>query len=92
MKINYQRDNESFPHDAYKIKGYSGVAWDVLGWVTMPNEDTEWTGEEEKTGEIAARMIGDDKIFTFQPEDATPLNDGDYCCDCGQIGCGASAV
>ncbi len=28
----YEEDKETFSADAYKIRGYEGVAWRVLGW------------------------------------------------------------
>jgi len=45
--------------------------------------------EYERTGNIICVMVGDDRQFSFDSEDVTPLNDGDYCSECGQIGCKA---
>jgi hypothetical protein len=42
-KSSIELDNETFNANAYKVKGYPGVAWSVLGWETRSNEDTEWT-------------------------------------------------
>jgi hypothetical protein len=33
---NYESDDEAFPADAYRVRGYNGVAWHVLGWETEP--------------------------------------------------------
>jgi len=79
-------DRESH-RDAYTVSGYRGVAWHVMGWETAPDDDTEWSGIEERTGQIVAVMVGDDRRFAFDPEDVTPLPREDYCGSCGQIGC-----
>lgn len=33
-------------------------------------------------------MVGDDREWSVEPADLTPLDDDDYCAGCGQIGCG----
>ena len=47
---HYEPDEETFGADAYTVEGYAGIAWRVWGWETEPDEDTEWTGIEERTG------------------------------------------
>lgn len=84
---NYEADEATFPADAYAVKGYRGVAWRVYGWEMQPDEDTEWSGYEERTGKVVAVMVGDDRRFTFDPDELTPLADLDYCAVCGQVGC-----
>lgn len=32
--------------------------------------------------------VGDDRKFTFEPDDLTPIEREAYCGSCGQIGCG----
>ena len=32
-------------------------------------------------------MVGDDRHFTFDPDELTPIKRRDYCGECGQIGC-----
>lgn len=72
----------------YTADGWSsGIAWRVYAWETQPDEDTEWTGIEERTGNVLAHMIGDDRTFSFDPDDLTALPVGGYCVDCGQVGC-----
>jgi len=87
---NYERDDETFSADAYTVnlKWAAGVAWYVLGWETEPDEDTEWSGYENRTGRIICVMVGDDEHFAFDPEDVTPLEREAYCGECGQVGCG----
>jgi hypothetical protein len=80
-------DAPEFSADAYQIVGWQGVAWSVLGWETEPDQDTEWTGMEIRTGNLVARMVGDDRDFSVEPDDVSPLSDDDYCSVCGQIGC-----
>lgn len=87
MKRNYERDDAAFPADAYQVDGHKGIAWYVLGWETEPDEDTEWSGYESRTGRVVAVMVGDDRHFTFDPEDVKPLAREEYCGVCGQIGC-----
>jgi hypothetical protein len=84
---NYEVDDAAFPAEAYTVTGYKGVAWRVYGWETQPDEDTEWSGMEERTGRVVCVMVGDDRRFTFEPDELIPLNDDDYCGSCGQVGC-----
>ena len=84
---NYEADDETFPAEAYAASGYRGVAWRVYGWEIEPTEDTEWDGIEERTGRVVCAMVGDDRRFTFEPSELTPLDGDDYCGVCGQIGC-----
>lgn len=88
MTTNYERDDETFPADAYTVDGWAtGIAWAVLGWETEPTEETEWSGHEERTGRVVAVMIGDDRHFTFDEDELHPLEREEYCGECGQIGC-----
>ncbi len=84
---NYELDDGAFPAEAYTVQGYKGVAWRVYGWESQPDEDTEWSGIEERTGRVVCVMVGDDRRFTFEPDELNPLSDGDYCGTCGQVGC-----
>jgi len=89
MRKNYESDDATFSADAYEAEGWGqGIAWYVLGWETMPDDDTEWSGYEVRTGNVIAIMVGDDRHFTFEPDDLTPLAREDYCGVCGQMGCG----
>lgn len=74
---------------AYTAAGWSaGIAWRAFAYETEPDEDTEWSGYENHTGLILAHMVGDDRTFSFEPDDLTPISDDDYCSGCGQVGCG----
>lgn len=74
---------------AYTADGWaSGIAWRATRFEMTDDEDTEWTGIQVRTGNIIAHMIGDDKDFSFTPDDLTPISDDDYCSCCGQVGCG----
>lgn len=84
---HYEEDGASFPADAYTVHGYSGIAWYVRGWKTEPDEDTEWTGIENRTGKVVCTMVGDDRYFVFDPDELTPLDREAYCGECGQVGC-----
>lgn len=80
-------DAPEYGADAYTVAGYSGVAWRVWGWETAPDEDTEWTGQEPRTGDLLLCMVGDDRLFAVDPDDVAALDDDAYCAECGQIGC-----
>jgi DMSO/TMAO reductase YedYZ molybdopterin-dependent catalytic subunit len=89
MKKNYDAlEAGEYTADAHCVKGWRGVAWHILGWETEPDSDTEWSGVENRTGRLVARMVGDDKHFSFDPQDVTPIEREEYCGACGQIGCG----
>jgi len=73
---------------AYHTVRNPDVAWRVLGWETEPDEDTEWSGIENRTDRLIVRMVGDDQRFAADPYEILKLLEGDYCPECGQIGCG----
>lgn len=72
----------------YRVEGYGGVAWRAIRWETKPDCETSWTGYEIPTGKVECVMVGDNRKFSFDPEDLTPLDDDEFCSCCGQIGCG----
>jgi hypothetical protein len=84
----YETDDAAFPADAYRVDRWDGIAWYVYGWETEPDEDTEWSGYERRTGRVVAVMVGDDRRFSFDPSEVHPLEREAYCAICGQIGCG----
>ena len=85
MKIRYEGDKR-FDDKRYKIDKL-GVAWYVQGWEIVETPDTEWTGELEKTGNIVAVMVGDDRQFIYDPKELLEILEDSYCGGCGQIGC-----
>ncbi len=86
---HYEEDTQTWPEDTrYVCRQYPGVAIAVYGWETEPDEDTEWSGCENRTGQVLVVMVGDDRKFTVDPEDLTPIAELDYCASCGQVGCG----
>jgi hypothetical protein len=76
------------PDAHYTIRGWRGVAWYYVGPESAPTPDTEWDGIEEPTGLVLMCMVGDDRVFPFDPSDLTLLDEADYCSGCGQVGCG----
>lgn len=73
----------------YTVRGYSGVAWYLLG----QHVETWWEGDPENTFEIETDMVecvmvGDDRTFVVDATDLTELAESAYCHECGQIGCG----
>lgn len=88
MTSGHYEDAPEYPADAYTVVGWGGgIAWRVLGWETEPDNDTEWTGIEERTGRLVCMMIGDDKRFAIDPAHLAPIDERDYCHVCGQVGC-----
>ena len=83
----YETDDATFHADAYRVDGYDGIAWRVLGWETVPDEDTEWSGFGVRTDRVVCRMVGDDRDFMFELDDIHAIDREDYCGECGQIGC-----
>lgn len=57
------------------IAGWDGVAWAIVK--TYPI-----------IGRIDMVMVGDDRVFNHDWNDATIIDHEDYCGGCGQIGCG----
>lgn len=84
-RTGYEADAE-LP-ETVTVRGYRGIAWHVYGWETMPDEDTEWTGQEVRTGRVVCVMVGDDRRFAHDPDDLAALDREAYCGECGQIGC-----
>lgn len=86
-RYHYETDSPDPYPDAVRIAGYDGIACTILGWHTEPDEDTEWSGYETRTGRLVAVMVGDDHRFLVDPDDVSALAREDYCAECGQIGC-----
>lgn len=76
---------------AYTVDGYRGMAWHYIGPETRADEETEWTGIEPETGNVRMVMVGDDRVFTFEPGECHSIPDEEYCGGCGQVGCRAYA-
>ena len=83
-QILYEPD-PNYDAPAYQVVGWRGIAWDVLGWELEPDENTEWTGCYERTGNLVVVMVGDDRPFTVDPGGLSPLSEDDFCSECGQI-------
>lgn len=82
----------SFDFDpAYRVAGYRGIAWYAVRhpfeYVLVDEDFDEWESVEDPS-QVICRMVGDDRDFTFDRDDLTPISDDDYCAGCGQIGCG----
>ena len=90
--MTWEDDEKTFAAPAYTVRGYRGIAWYALGWETAPDRDTEWTGIAERTGNVVAVMVGDDRRFRFDPDELTPIARESYCGGCGQLGCGHDGV
>lgn len=90
--------------DRVTVDGYDGVAWRVTGpelvWepemfyvededgdeVLVEGDGGEWVDGDGSR--LVCVMIGDDRDFSFDAEDLTPIPDDQDICSCGQTGCG----
>lgn len=72
----------------YSVAGYGGIAFYLLGYVPIIDEDSEWSGfERADPDRVRAVMVGDDRVHEVDVCDLTRLDDDAYCSVCGQIGC-----
>lgn len=89
-------DNEPSSFDfakRYRAEDWDGIAWYALGYEKVRDEDYEWTGIEiENTSSIVCVMVGDDREYIFDVRQLSPLEEDEYCPECGQIGCKAYNV
>ena len=84
---------EGIDFDAhYTIHGWSkGIAWYLLGYEMIRDEDYEWSGiEEENRDMVRATMVGDDRVFVIDIDDLQIIPEDSFCRDCGQVGCGCN--
>ena len=83
----FEEGDKLYEVESVVSNDYGGVAIIPYGWQTEPDEDTEWSGTEVRTGFVVCVMVGDDRFFSQDPELLEPLKREDYCGECGQIGC-----
>ena len=74
-ELTYEEDHQAFPSNMYKVDGYPGIAWYVLGWETEPIEGipAEWEWHTERTGRVVCVMVGGSRQYAFEPDELTPL-------------------
>ena len=87
MKREYE-DAPEYSAPAYAVDGWRGIAWYVRGWEVTPDEDTEWSGVLNRTGQLILTMVGDDRHFAVDPASVRKLRRNQYCGNCGQRWCG----
>lgn len=58
--------------DTVSVVGWRGIAWRI---------------EKIDPFEATCTMIGDDKEHVFNIEELTPLDENEFCGECGQINC-----
>lgn len=67
-------DDPKFPRGTYiEADGYKGIAMVVRSVID---------------GQVAAIMVGDDRVHMLDPDDCTVIDRERFCGECGQIGCG----
>ena len=73
----------------YRVSGYGAIAWYLLGYVKVRDEDYWWSGcEYDDTDRVRAVMVGDDRVFEFGVDELEQIGETEFCRGCGQIGCG----
>lgn len=75
----------------YKVDGWGGIAWYCIGFEKVPEytDHNDEDGMVENRDRVVCIMVGDDSKHTFDVDELTPLDDEEYCHECGQIGCTA---
>lgn len=81
--------DEVLAHEGhFTVGGWSsGIAFYAYGAEAVADEDTEWTGQKVRTGNVLMIMVGDDEKHVTDPEDCVPLDEDAFCHCCGQVGC-----
>ena len=75
----------------FRVKGWAGIAFVAMGYLA---EYPELTEDDPEPGlvldksRIVVVMVGDDKRHIVAASDLIPLNEDEFCPECGQIGCG----
>ena len=87
----------------YRVKGWPAVAFSIYGYPQIwdaytalcvdedgneyeeDTDDGEWI--DDTSGDVLVVMIGDDAKHRVSIDDLIPLDELDYCTECGQIGC-----
>jgi len=84
----------NWPAVAVRVVGYP-QQWEPDMCLMTDDDGNEWeeeTGEGEwvddtECGDVLVVMVGDDRKHRVAKTDLLPLDELDYCTECGQIGC-----
>lgn len=73
-------------------RGSLAVAWYVCGDEIEQSESFDDDGEPlgvdfAPTGRVVVCMVGDDRLEACDRDELKAIKRGDYCSECGQIGC-----
>lgn len=60
------------------VEGYPGIAWHELGRCDEHHNCTVMV------------MVGDDVPFHHDADDVTPIDETEFCHECGQVGCSSN--
>ena len=83
----------------YRVEGWPAVAVYAYSYVKTPLVDEEtgelvrdWLGDCDEaydidTDRVSVIMVGDDIEHHVDVSDLVKIDEEDYCCGCGQIGC-----
>lgn len=90
----YQPRQDLWPDAArYRITGWVAVAVCVVGELLEVVHPDDECGEPEfeGTGLVGVVSVGDDYAHPVDPARLVRIGRGDYCGQCGQLGCGHGA-
>lgn len=94
-QINYIRQDgvvKGIDFDGrFRVKRWPAVAVVAMGYFAEYPEPSEEDQEPELMSDesrIVVVMVGDDKRHIVAASDLIPLNEDEFCPECGQIGCG----
>ena len=65
---------------------YPGIAWVARRLPRVFDVEMD-DNHDEDTDWIVARMVGDDRDFTLERAECTPIPEDKFCGECGQVGC-----
>jgi hypothetical protein len=74
----------------YRHYAFEGIAVSVIEYPyirTMYDWSEDMEVDEEHYESAVVRMVGDDAKHVVEVHDLKPLDEDDYCHECGQIGC-----
>lgn len=67
----------------FAVAGYNGIAFFVRGYAQTMDEFDKVDDPQF----VVAVMVGDDREHIVDIDDLTPIDEENFCAECGQIGC-----
>jgi hypothetical protein len=84
----FEADEAAYPSGRrYRVRHWPAVAVFVVGRLLEESDQTVWSGLFRRSEWIGVVMVGDDTVHLVEHDDLVPIERGDYCGVCGQVGC-----